>query len=1183
MSTELENSWESFLKQPSEKTFSRLYQEVLPLVYTICYRLTKNSDDADDACQSTYSRLIREVKTKAHDSTIPARTYICRTAAREADALRKRQSRHAHREITMENISSAINHQSDPRSENQLRLTVERMLEELPEDLRVPVQLHYLHGFSHQEIADTLEVPRTTLTSRMKKALSILEEKLKGEGISDIAKALSVLLTAATLLKPEKALSASAVWSSATAGASAISLSSLLLSTKGVTALLTVAVLGITAAALYYHESINEKELDQTIVETSQSSSSTFKKNENAIPEEESIAMPVSLQQSEPAQSQKAANDPSGITDLPYRLTGVITDEQENPIPGVTVRFGHQFGHYMNKEVKTDVDGRYTLGFENDQALRLAAYGQGWAPTWRDTIIAGPKEKPNVVNLTLEKAITMKGLVQDEEGNPLPGVTIRPYARGRILGYPLPGHEEGVTTGEDGSFKLPDVPSEILNFKASLKGYSTWEGEADTVDMARFTLKPSAYIFGYVTDAETGAPITNYTIDFLNNFTNQEVEHPEGEIYLDNLSEGEARWLKFSAEGYLPYIDFRVFPSTVDDHKDLEIKLTKGLETSVEIIDAETATPIPGAQAFNTIYQDGFHIEWSKLDRDWEPSRINPASTLETAWGDANQQGIYTFKDDPNLPRTIGIWTPGYARMLITPENREQWKVGEASYVVALRKGGTVGGFLSFDGAGYRDMGVSLSPSRETFNGFSTEIDEAEAGEDGWFEWESLPAGKYTFSVERKMHWITADWYSIDFELGEGENRVLDLHEPLGIASVTGKLAFEGNIPEGKCRIWFDPIDRDDFQMHIAADGFGNFQADYLKEGKYRVKVSESINHSESRSFTEIIDIQDGKHIELSFDPKVEKKRVKLSLDISNLSQEILNRQGLYLKLMPADEITYGVTDGCELREGHVTIESELSGDVRLAINCNNNESGTKTIFTTLLPEVYTIAEDSMVTNLGELTLPALYPVDIKFNASERAAAGKDNMIIFASKDKELSMDGMSAITSVPPEFGEFERIHFLPEGEYYLAYNNPEFPPDQIWHHVTVGPDLFPEVTYTLSDTIQFFAMVFLEDFESPVEILSVSLISDDGEISRTIDAGDTVDMSDFVGGAFTEDGDFIVPEMNFIRFGNLKEGPATLTVNVKGHHPKTVEIEMDDPENKLNNVLPIMDLVPLETSSDG
>ena len=57
----------------------------------------------------------------------------------------------------------------------QRRDRVEGLVDALPEKYRVPVSLHYFHGFTHEEIAAALGLTRATVSNRIYRALKKLE------------------------------------------------------------------------------------------------------------------------------------------------------------------------------------------------------------------------------------------------------------------------------------------------------------------------------------------------------------------------------------------------------------------------------------------------------------------------------------------------------------------------------------------------------------------------------------------------------------------------------------------------------------------------------------------------------------------------------------------------------------------------------------------------------------------------------------------------------------------------------------------------------------------------------------------------------------------------------------------------------------------------------------------------
>jgi len=62
---------------------------------------------------------------------------------------------------------------------DEIRLVVEKALEQLPEDLRTAIVLRELEGLSYEEIAEAMDCPVGTVRSRIFRAREAIDKKLK--------------------------------------------------------------------------------------------------------------------------------------------------------------------------------------------------------------------------------------------------------------------------------------------------------------------------------------------------------------------------------------------------------------------------------------------------------------------------------------------------------------------------------------------------------------------------------------------------------------------------------------------------------------------------------------------------------------------------------------------------------------------------------------------------------------------------------------------------------------------------------------------------------------------------------------------------------------------------------------------------------------------------------------------
>jgi RNA polymerase sigma-70 factor, ECF subfamily len=153
-------------------------------LYNTAYRMTRNSEDAEDLVQETYLKAYRYydkfeegTNFKAWLFKIMKNTFINNYRKKQqAPAL----SHFADIEESFENqVSEDVARQTKNPEEEFLETVldedVQAALDKLPPDYRMVVLLADLEGFSYKEIADILEVPVGTVMSRLYRGRRLLE------------------------------------------------------------------------------------------------------------------------------------------------------------------------------------------------------------------------------------------------------------------------------------------------------------------------------------------------------------------------------------------------------------------------------------------------------------------------------------------------------------------------------------------------------------------------------------------------------------------------------------------------------------------------------------------------------------------------------------------------------------------------------------------------------------------------------------------------------------------------------------------------------------------------------------------------------------------------------------------------------------------------------------------------
>ncbi len=182
-------SMESRLALLARKGDSRAFAELVNLyadkLYQLAFRLTGNRQEAEDVVQETFLRVYKHLDR--YDETLKFSTWIYRIASNLCiDRLRKRRNVYSldaqsgeHEDL--DGYSMLPGDERTPESEVLLSETqqmVHRAIESLPLKYRTVVVLRYLQDLSLQEIAEVLDVPVTTVKTRVHRAREYMRRKI---------------------------------------------------------------------------------------------------------------------------------------------------------------------------------------------------------------------------------------------------------------------------------------------------------------------------------------------------------------------------------------------------------------------------------------------------------------------------------------------------------------------------------------------------------------------------------------------------------------------------------------------------------------------------------------------------------------------------------------------------------------------------------------------------------------------------------------------------------------------------------------------------------------------------------------------------------------------------------------------------------------------------------------------
>lgn len=168
------------VQQGDRDAFKALYERYRDRVYNIIFYSMGDELRAEDVLQIVFVKVYRGLPNFRFEASFS--TWIYRIALNEcSNQQRRRGALHIPFEALLgsdEELDSGAAADLQ-HAEGERREIIHRAVMELSPKLRAVVALKYLDGLSYEEIASVLECSPGTVASRLNRALSNLEERLR--------------------------------------------------------------------------------------------------------------------------------------------------------------------------------------------------------------------------------------------------------------------------------------------------------------------------------------------------------------------------------------------------------------------------------------------------------------------------------------------------------------------------------------------------------------------------------------------------------------------------------------------------------------------------------------------------------------------------------------------------------------------------------------------------------------------------------------------------------------------------------------------------------------------------------------------------------------------------------------------------------------------------------------------
>lgn len=188
---------DNWLRERNADAFKVLAARYAAMVYNTCRRILKNPSEAEDVTQECFI-ILAATNQPVGDYLAP---WLHRVAYNRSLAHLRSEQRRKDREIRFAREQAAPH----DMPWNEAGAYVDEAIAGLPDKLRIPVIAYFLDGQSHEAIAQTLGISRSTVGYRVDKGVESLRKALKLKGVA---------VTGAVLLGTMKGNTAAAVPSS---------------------------------------------------------------------------------------------------------------------------------------------------------------------------------------------------------------------------------------------------------------------------------------------------------------------------------------------------------------------------------------------------------------------------------------------------------------------------------------------------------------------------------------------------------------------------------------------------------------------------------------------------------------------------------------------------------------------------------------------------------------------------------------------------------------------------------------------------------------------------------------------------------------------------------------------------------------------------------------------------------
>lgn len=173
-------------RKGDQRAFAELVELYKDKIYHLAYRMLNNRHEAEDVVQDTFLRVYKNLER--YDENQKFSTWIYRIGTNLCiDRLRKRKPTYSldaemNDQEGIDGYAMIPSEDRTPETEYMLSETqqmIRQAIDTLPAKYKTVMILRYLQDLSLQEISDVLDMPVTTIKTRVHRGREFLRKKLE--------------------------------------------------------------------------------------------------------------------------------------------------------------------------------------------------------------------------------------------------------------------------------------------------------------------------------------------------------------------------------------------------------------------------------------------------------------------------------------------------------------------------------------------------------------------------------------------------------------------------------------------------------------------------------------------------------------------------------------------------------------------------------------------------------------------------------------------------------------------------------------------------------------------------------------------------------------------------------------------------------------------------------------------